>query len=85
MSQLRPVSQAEKIIFPLVLCADWLAVCGCGAIGQHVRAGQSAARGGRCGGASGGYSSRNALINIDNGIFLGLVVGSKLSADSFLR
>jgi len=83
MSQLRPVSQTEKIIFPLVLCVlvglllpDAAPLVGMFALGNLLREAGVVERL--------ADTSRNALINIVT-IFLGLVVGSKLSADAFLQ
>ena len=83
MTQLRHVSQAEKIIFPIVLCLlgglvlpDAAPLVGMFAFGNLMR-------------ESGVVerlvdTTRNALINIVT-IALGLTVGSKLSADAFLQ
>jgi oxaloacetate decarboxylase beta subunit len=83
MQQLRHVSQAEKIIFPLVLCVlvglllpDAAPLIGMFAMGTLLREAGVVERL--------ADTSRNALINIVT-IFLGLVVGSKLSADAFLN
>ena len=83
MQQLRPVGQAEKIIFPIVLCLligmllpDAAPLIGMFALGNLLREAGVVERL--------ADTSRNALINIVT-IFLGLTVGSKLSADSFLQ
>lgn len=83
MSQLRHVSQAEKIIFPLVLCLliglllpDAAPLIGMFAFGNLMRESGVVERL--------ADTSRNALINIVT-IALGLTVGSKLSAESFLQ
>ncbi len=83
MSQLRPVSQTEKIIFPLVLCLligmllpDAAPLVGMFAFGNLMRESGVVERL--------ADTSRNALINIVT-IALGLTVGSKLSAESFLQ
>ena len=83
MTQLRPVSQTEKIVFPIVLCLliglllpDAAPLVGMFAFGNLMR--------------ESGVVERlvdttsNALINIVT-IALGLTVGSKLSAESFLQ
>ena len=83
MTQLRPVSQAEKIIFPLVLLLlislllpDAAPLIGMFCLGNLMR---------ECGVVERlADTTRNALINIVT-IALGLAVGSKLSADSFLQ
>lgn len=83
MSQLRHVGQAEKIVFPLVLCLliglllpDAAPLVGMFAFGNLMR---------ECGVVERlADTSRNALINIVT-IGLGLTVGSKLSAESFLQ
>ncbi|TLX59552.1 sodium ion-translocating decarboxylase subunit beta [Stutzerimonas nosocomialis] len=83
MQQLRPVSQAEKIVFPLVLCLlvglmlpDAAPLIGMFAFGNLLR---------ECGVVERlADTSRNALINIVT-IGLGLTVGSKLSAEAFLQ
>ncbi|MBA1272619.1 sodium ion-translocating decarboxylase subunit beta [Stutzerimonas azotifigens] len=83
MQQLRPVSQAEKIVFPLVLCLlvglllpDAAPLVGMFAFGNLLR---------ECGVVERlADTSRNALINIVT-IGLGLTVGSKLSAEAFLQ
>ena len=83
MSQLRHVGQAEKIVFPLVLCLliglllpDAAPLVGMFAFGNLMR---------ECGVVERlADTSRNALINIVT-IALGLTVGSKLSAESFLQ
>ena len=83
MSQLRHVGQAEKIVFPLVLCLliglllpDAAPLIGMFAFGNLMRESGVVERL--------ADTSRNALINIVT-IGLGLTVGSKLSADSFLQ
>lgn len=83
MSQLRPVSQTEKIVFPLVLCLligmllpDAAPLVGMFAFGNLMRESGVVERL--------ADTSRNALINIVT-IGLGLTVGSKLSAESFLQ
>ena len=83
MRQLRHVGQAEKIIFPLVLCLliglllpDAAPLVGMFAFGNLMRESGVVERL--------ADTSRNALINIVT-IGLGLTVGSKLSADSFLH
>ena len=83
MQQLRHVSQVEKIVFPLVLCllvGMLLPVAaplvGMFAFGNLLRVGGAVDRL--------ADTSRNALINIVT-IWLGLTVGSKLSAESFLQ
>ena len=83
MQQLRHVGQAEKIIFPLVLCLliglllpDAAPLIGMFAMGNLLREAGVVERL--------ADTSRNALINIVT-IFLGLAVGSKLSAESFLQ
>ena len=82
MSQLRDVSQREKIVFPLLvlsLCIIFLPdacpLVGALAFGNLCR---------ECGVVERlSNTMQNALINIVT-IFLGLSVGSKLSADQFL-
>lgn len=82
MKQLREVSQREKIVFPLVvlsLCVIFLPdacpLVGALAFGNLCK---------ECGVAERlSNTMQNALINIVT-IFLGLSVGSKLSADQFL-
>ena len=82
MSQLREVSQREKIVFPLLvlsLCVIFLPdacpIVGALAFGNLCR---------ECGVVERlSNTMQNALINIVT-IFLGLSVGSKLSADQFL-
>ncbi|AWB68046.1 sodium ion-translocating decarboxylase subunit beta [Saccharobesus litoralis] len=82
MEQLRPVSQKEKIIFPLmVLFATILflpsatPLVGCFCLGNLMR---------ECGVVDRlSKTAQNELINIVT-IFLGLAVGSKLSAEAFL-
>ncbi|MBU1329701.1 MAG: sodium ion-translocating decarboxylase subunit beta [Gammaproteobacteria bacterium] len=83
MQQLRPVSQVEKIVFPLVLCLmigmllpDAAPLIGMFAFGNLLREAGVVERL--------ADTSRNALINIVT-IALGLTVGSKLSAESFLQ
>ncbi|MFZ3203369.1 MAG: sodium ion-translocating decarboxylase subunit beta [Pseudomonas sp.] len=83
MQQLRHVSQVEKIVFPLVLCLlvgillpDAAPLVGMFAFGNLLREAGSVERL--------ADTSRNALINIVT-ICLGLTVGSKLSAESFLQ
>ncbi len=83
MSQLRHVSQTEKIVFPLVLCLligmllpDAAPLVGMFAFGNLMRESGVVERL--------ADTSRNALINIVT-IGLGLTVGSKLSAESFLQ
>ncbi|ARU89212.1 sodium ion-translocating decarboxylase subunit beta [Pseudomonas sp. M30-35] len=83
MKQLRPVGQAEKIIFPLILCLlvgmllpDAAPLVGMFAFGNLLREAGVVERLAE--------TSRNALINIVT-ICLGLTVGSKLSAESFLQ
>ena len=82
MMQLRHVSQAEKIVFPLVLCIlvglllPDAALVGMFAFGNLLR---------ECGVVDRlADTSRNALINIVT-IALGLTVGSKLSSEAFLQ
>ncbi|MEH6367891.1 MAG: sodium ion-translocating decarboxylase subunit beta [Pseudomonas marincola] len=83
MKQLRPVSQVEKIVFPLVLCLlvgmllpDAAPLVGMFAIGNLLREAGVVERL--------ADTSRNALINVVT-ICLGLTVGSKLSAEAFLQ
>jgi oxaloacetate decarboxylase beta subunit len=83
MEQLRHVSQAEKIIFPLVLTVliglllpDAAPLVGMFAFGNLLREAGVVERL--------ADTSRNALINIVT-ICLGLTVGSKLSAEAFLN
>ena len=83
MQQLRHVGQAEKIVFPIVLCLliglllpDAAPLVGMFAFGNLLREAGVVERL--------ADTSRNALINIVT-IFLGLTVGSKLSADAFLQ
>lgn len=83
MQQLRQVSQSEKIIFPLMLitlCALLLPsaapLVGMFALGNLMNACGVVDRLSR--------TSQNELINIIT-IFLGLAVGSKLSAHAFLK
>ncbi|WP_349431757.1 sodium ion-translocating decarboxylase subunit beta [Methylomarinum sp. Ch1-1] len=83
MQQLRPVSSTEKIVFPLLLlllCALLLPsaapLVGMFCLGNLMNA---------CGVVERlSKASQNELINIVT-IFLGLAVGSKLSADAFLK
>ncbi|EWC39786.1 sodium ion-translocating decarboxylase subunit beta [Pseudomonas stutzeri] len=83
MTQLRHVSQTEKIVFPLVLCLlvglllpDAAPLVGMFAFGNLLR---------ECGVVDRlADTSRNALINIVT-IALGLTVGSKLSSEAFLQ
>ncbi|WP_048308396.1 sodium ion-translocating decarboxylase subunit beta [Halomonas sp. PR-M31] len=82
MTQLRPVSKVEKILFPLVLLIlvvlflpDAAPLLGMFCFGNLMR---------ECGVVERlSDTSQNALINIVT-IFLGLSVGSKLVADRFL-
>lgn len=82
MSQLRPVSKREKIIFPIVVLVatalflpDAAPLLGMFCFGNLMR---------ECGVVERlSDASQNALINIVT-IFLGLSVGSKLGADKFL-
>lgn len=83
MQQLRHVSQAEKIIFPLILCLlvgmllpDAAPLVGMFAFGNLLREAGVVERL--------ADTSRNALINVVT-ICLGLTVGSKLSAEAFLQ
>src|SRR5690554_3532345 len=83
MTQQRHVSQVEKIVFPLVLALltglllpDAAPLIGMFAFGNLMRESGVVERL--------ADTSRNALINIVT-IALGLAVGSKLSADSFLQ
>jgi oxaloacetate decarboxylase beta subunit len=83
MVQLREVSKAERIIFPLVLLLlvalllpSAAPLIGMLAFGNLMR---------ECGVVDRlSHTTQNALINIVT-IFLGLAVGSKLSADQFLQ
>ncbi|TDQ39528.1 sodium ion-translocating decarboxylase subunit beta [Thiopseudomonas denitrificans] len=83
MTQLRHVSQTEKVVFPIVLSLliglllpDAAPLVGMFAFGNLMR---------ECGVVERlADTSRNALINIVT-IALGLTVGAKLSADSFLQ
>jgi len=83
MAQLRPVGKTEKIIFPLVLLVLTAALLpsaapliGMFCMGNLMR---------ECGVVERlSKTSQNELINIVT-IFLGLSVGSKLSANAFLR
>ncbi len=82
MSQLRPVSKREKIVFPLLLLIlvalvlpDAAPLLGMFCFGNLMR---------ECGVVERlNSTAQNALINITT-IFLGLSVGSKLAADKFL-
>ncbi len=82
MSQLRPVSKKEKIVFPIVVLIatalflpDAAPLLGMFCFGNLMR---------ECGVVERlSDTAQNALINIVT-IFLGLSVGSKLSADKFL-
>ncbi|KMQ74045.1 sodium ion-translocating decarboxylase subunit beta [Marinobacter subterrani] len=82
MSQLRPVSKLEKIVFPIVVLIavalflpDAAPLLGMFCFGNLMR---------ECGVVERlSDTSQNALINIVT-IFLGLSVGSKLMADKFL-
>ncbi|MCL4120174.1 UNVERIFIED_CONTAM: hypothetical protein GTU68_040918 [Idotea baltica] len=83
MTQLRPVHQVEKIIFPLILCLlvglllpDAAPLIGMFAFGNLLRESGVVDRL--------ADTARNVLINIVT-IALGLTVGSKLSADTFLQ
>lgn len=83
MSQLRPVSATEKIVFPIVLfllvallLPDAAPLIGMFALGNLLREAGVVERL--------ADTARNALINIVT-IFLGLTVGSKLSAEAFLQ
>ena len=83
MTQLRPVSKLEKIIFPVLLLVlvalllpDAAPLLGMFCFGNLMR---------ECGVVERlSDTAQNALINITT-IFLGLSVGSKLSADKFLQ
>ncbi|MFP5383508.1 MAG: sodium ion-translocating decarboxylase subunit beta [Gammaproteobacteria bacterium] len=83
MQQLRPVGRTEKIVFPLVLVLlvgfllpDAAPLVGMFAFGNLMR---------ECGVVERlADTARNALINVVT-IALGLTVGAKLSADSFLQ
>ncbi len=83
MTQLRPVSKLEKIIFPVLLLVlvalllpDAAPLLGMFCFGNLMR---------ECGVVERlSDTAQNALINITT-IFLGLSVGSKLSADRFLQ
>jgi sodium ion-translocating decarboxylase beta subunit len=83
MKQLRPVGRTEKIVFPIVLLVliglllpDAAPLVGMFAFGNLMR---------ECGVVERlADTSRNALINIVT-IALGLTVGAKLSAESFLQ
>ena len=83
MTQLRPVSKTEKIVFPLVLLLlislllpDAAPLVGMFCFGNLMRESGVVERL--------ADTSRNALINIVT-IGLGLAVGSKLSSESFLQ
>lgn len=83
MTQLRPVSKTEKIVFPLVLLLlislllpDAAPLIGMFCFGNLMRESGVVERL--------ADTSRNALINIVT-IGLGLAVGSKLSSESFLQ
>lgn len=83
MTQMRHVGQAERIVFPLVLCLliglllpDAAPLVGMFAFGNLMRESGVVERL--------ADTTRNALINIIT-IGLGLTVGSKLSAESFLH
>lgn len=83
MQQLRPVSKREKIVFPLMLLMlvalllpSAAPLLGMFCFGNLMR---------ECGVVERlSHTSQNALINIVT-IFLGLGVGSKMSADKFLN
>ncbi|MFP5441353.1 MAG: sodium ion-translocating decarboxylase subunit beta [Gammaproteobacteria bacterium] len=83
MTQLRPVGRTEKVIFPIalviligLLLPDAAPLLGMFAFGNLMR---------ECGVVERlADTSRNALINIVT-IALGLTVGAKLSAESFLQ
>ena len=83
MEQLRPVSKAEKIVFPLTLLVlvafllpDAAPLLGMFCFGNLMK---------ECGVVARlSDTTQNALINIVT-IFLGLGVGSKMSADKFLN
>ncbi len=83
MTQLRPVSQTEKIVFPIVLCLligmllpDAAPLVGMFCFGNLLRESGVVERL--------ADTARNALINIVT-IALGLTVGAKLSAEAFLQ
>lgn len=83
MHQLRPVSQTEKIIFPLCLLAlvalfvpSAAPLLGMFCFGNLMRESKVVDRL--------SYTTQNALINITT-IFLGLGVGSRLSSEAFLN
>lgn len=83
MSQLRPVSKAEKIIFPLmvtILCA--LLLPSAAPLIGALMFGNLAKQCGVVGRLA--DTMENALMNIVT-IFLGLSVGSKMAADRFLN
>ncbi|MCP4283043.1 MAG: sodium ion-translocating decarboxylase subunit beta [Gammaproteobacteria bacterium] len=82
MSQMRPVSRLEKILFPftvLILCILFLPsaapLIGMLMFGNLLREAGVVARL--------SHAAQNEIINVVT-IFLGLAVGSKLSADKFL-
>ncbi|MFK0572479.1 sodium ion-translocating decarboxylase subunit beta [Endozoicomonas sp.] len=83
MTQLRPVSKTEKIVFPIVLLMlvalllpDAAPLLGMFCFGNLMK---------ECGVVERlSDTAQNALINITT-IFLGLSVGSKLSAEKFLQ
>lgn len=83
MTQLRPVSKTEKIVFPILLLVlvalllpDAAPLLGMFCFGNLMK---------ECGVVERlSDTAQNALINITT-IFLGLSVGSKLSADKFLQ
>ena len=81
MTQLREVSTAEKIIFPLMLLIlvalmvpSAAPLLGMFCFGNLMK---------ECGVVETNFTTQNALINITT-IFLGLAVGSKLQAEKFL-
>ncbi|OGI17234.1 MAG: glutaconyl-CoA decarboxylase subunit beta [Candidatus Melainabacteria bacterium RIFOXYA12_FULL_32_12] len=83
MKQLRPVSQREKIVFPLVVLTltilfipDATPLIGALMFGNLLRESRVVERLSK--------TAQNEFINIVT-ILLGLTVGSKLSADQFLR
>ncbi|MCJ8170048.1 sodium ion-translocating decarboxylase subunit beta [Atopomonas sediminilitoris] len=83
MTQLRPVTQTEKIIFPIALCLliglllpDAAPLVGMFCFGNLLRESGVVERL--------ADTARNALINIVT-IALGLTVGAKLSAEAFLH
>lgn len=82
MEQLRPVSKREKIVFPLIILfmCILLLPSACPLVGAFTFGNLSK----ECGVVDRlSDTMQNALINIVT-IFLGLTVGSKLSADHFL-